>query len=167
MRMHPLGDERSGPRKALVLNLPPQAGLIRTALCEAALEVRDIRIDFPDAPIAAVVEREGFGPDPTTDGLGIEATRRSNLAQGLPLGKAGLDLLIAVRPGGVPRTLLLLEPRGTPIAGQGPRCGGAHWRLRCLWDSRQRYCWLTGQYTAEGGRDPLQIACQHLVQVTK
>src|SRR5262245_10222912 len=84
MRMHPLGDQRSSPRKALVLNLPPQAGLIRTALCEAALEVRDIRIDFPGATIAALVEREGLGPDPAADGLGIEATRHSNLAEGLP-----------------------------------------------------------------------------------
>src|SRR5215475_6090536 len=88
-------------------------------------------------------------------------------ARGLPLGKAGLDLRITVRPSGVPGTLLLLEPRGTPIAGQGPRCGGARWRLRCLWDGRRRCCGLTGQHTAEGRRDPLQIACQHLVQITE
>ena len=53
MRMDPLGDQRSSPRKALLLHLPPQAGLIRTAFCEAALEIRDIRIDFSGATIAA------------------------------------------------------------------------------------------------------------------
>src|SRR4029453_17391234 len=129
MRMDPLGDQRAGARKTLCLNLAPQARLIRAALREAGLEVRDKRIDFPGATIAALVEREGLGPDPAADGLGIEATRGSNLAQGLPLGKAPLDLLIAVRPCGVPRMLLLLEPRGTPIAGHRPRCGSARWRL--------------------------------------
>jgi hypothetical protein len=132
--MHPLGDQRSRPRKPLVLHLPPQAGLMRTALCEAALEVRDRRIDFPGATIAALVERESLGPDPAADGLGIEATRRSNLAEGLPLGKAGLDLLITVRPSGVPGTLLLLEPRGTPMrAGAGGRTAVRVWvTVLCL-----------------------------------
>ena len=124
MRMDPLGDQRAGARKALGLNLTPQARLIRTALREAGLEVGDIGIDFPGATIATLVEREGLGPDPAADGLRIEATGCSNLAEGLALGKAGLDLLIAVRPGGVPGTLLLLEPWRTPIAGQGPCHGG-------------------------------------------
>jgi hypothetical protein len=111
-----------------VLHLTPQAGLIRTALREAGLEIRDRRIEFSGATRAALVEWESLGPDPAADGLGIEATRCSTLAEGLALGKAGLHLRIAVRPGGVPGTLLLLEPRGTPRAGQGPkgRRGGSH-----------------------------------------
>jgi hypothetical protein len=92
MCMNPLGDQRSGTRKTLVRNFTPQAGLIRAARREAGLGVRDIRIDFPNATIAALVEGEGLGPDPTTYGLGIETTRRSNRAEGLPLGKAGLHL---------------------------------------------------------------------------
>ena len=98
MRMDPLGDQRSCTRKTLVLYLTPQAGLIRTALRKAGLEVRDIGIDFPGATIAALVERESLGPDPTADGLPIEPTRCSNLAERLALGKAGLDLRIAVLP---------------------------------------------------------------------
>jgi len=94
--------------------------LIHTALLEAALEVRDIGINFPGAPIAALVEREGLSADPTAHGLRIEATGGGNLPEGLPLGKAGLDLRIAVHPGGMPGALFLLEPRGTSIAGQGP-----------------------------------------------
>jgi len=188
MRMEPLGDQRAGARKTLGLNLAPQARLIRATLRQASLEVRDKWIDFPGASIAALVEREGLGLGPGTDSLCIEATRGSNLAKGLTLGKARLDLRIAMRPCGVPRTLFLLEPRGTPIAGQRPRCGGARWRplghlghecgatwqglsgrrrLRCLWDGGRCCCWLMGQHTAEGGRDPLQIACQYLVQVTE
>jgi hypothetical protein len=106
-----------------VLDLTPQAGLIRTALRETGLEVWDIGIDFAGATIAALIAREGLGPDPAADRLGIEATCGSNLAEGLALGKADLHLLIALRPGGVPGTLLLLEPRGTPIARQGPEDG--------------------------------------------
>ena len=94
--------------------------MIRTALRQAGLEVGDIRIDFPGPTIATLVEREGLAPDPAADGLGIEATGRSNLAEGLALGKAALDLLIAVHPGRVPGALLLLEPWRTPIPGQGP-----------------------------------------------
>ena len=166
-RMHPRGDQRSRPRKALMLHLPPPAGLLRTARCEAALEVGEIRLDFPGATIAALVEREGLRPDPAADGLGSEAPRRSNLAEGLPLGNAGRALRLTVRPSGVPGTLRLLEPRGTPRARQGPRCGSARWRLRCLWDGRRRGGGLTGPHTAEGGRDPLQRAGQHLVEVTE
>jgi len=89
MRMNPLGYERSGPRKALLLDLTPQAGLIRTALRETGLEVWDIGIDFAGSTIAALIAREGLGPDPAADSLGIEATCGSNLAEGLALGKAG------------------------------------------------------------------------------
>ena len=61
MRMDPLGDQRASARKTLCLNLAPQAGLIRAALRQAGLEIRNKRIDFPGATIAALVEWEGLG----------------------------------------------------------------------------------------------------------
>jgi hypothetical protein len=48
MRMDPLGDQRARAREALRPDLAPQAGLIRIALRQTALEVGGIWID-PDS----------------------------------------------------------------------------------------------------------------------
>src|SRR5262244_818660 len=106
MGVDPLGDQRARARKALRPDLAPQAGLIRTALRQTGLEVGGIRIDLPDTPVAALIERERLAPDPATNRLGIEATSRGNLAEGLALGKARHDLLVAVHPGRMPGALL-------------------------------------------------------------
>jgi hypothetical protein len=55
MGMDPLRDEGTRPPKALLSDLPPQTGLIGTPLGEAGLEVGHIRIDFPSAPVAALI----------------------------------------------------------------------------------------------------------------
>ena len=94
--------------------------MVRTALRKARAEVRDVGIDLRSPTIAPLIEWEAFAPHPAADRLGIEALGGSNLAEGLPLGKAGLDLLVAVHPGSVAGLLLLLEPRGPPIPGQRP-----------------------------------------------
>jgi hypothetical protein len=184
MGVDPLGDQRARAREALFPDLAPQAGLIRTALRQTGLEVGGIRIDLPDAPVAPLIERERLAPDPDADRLGIETTGRGYLAEGLALSKAHFNLLIAVHPGRMPSALLLLEPRGTPVPGQGPGergdlrgplGHGRGWRGASL-DRRDggRGCWrlwrdrgLAGQHTAQGGRDPLQIAGQRLTEITQ
>jgi hypothetical protein len=117
MRMDPLGDQGAGAREAVRPELAPQARLIRTTLRQACAEVRDIRINVPSPPIAALIEWEALAPHPAADRLGIEATGGSHLAEGLALGKADFDLLIAVQTCRVAGLLLLLEPSGPPIAG--------------------------------------------------
>ena len=164
MGMHPLGHQRAGPRKAVRLDLAPPAGLIRAAHCEARAEVGDIRIAFPGPPIATLIEREGLGPYPGAHRLGVEATRCSNLTERLALGKAGLDLLIAVHPCGVPGILLLLEPWRLPLTRQRT-C--RHGRLRYLRRGGQRRGRLTGQDTAQRRGDPLEIPCEHVAQITE
>jgi hypothetical protein len=85
MRMDPLGDQGTRAGEAVLPDLAPQAGLICTALCQTCLEVGDRGIDFPRATVATLIRREGLRPDPAADGLGIEATGCSNLAEGLAL----------------------------------------------------------------------------------
>ena len=51
MGVRPLCHQRTGARKALRADFAPQAGLIRTACCEARAEVGDRGIDFPGPPI--------------------------------------------------------------------------------------------------------------------
>ena len=93
------------------------------------------------------------------DRLGIEATSRGNLPEGLALGKARLDLLIAVHTCGVPSEGELLGAvanahTGAGAALQGPlpvslessreRLGAARHglcgsrRLRCLCGDQRR-----------------------------
>jgi hypothetical protein len=92
--------------------------LICTALRKAPLEIRDRGIDLRAPPIAPLIEWKTLAPHPSADCLDIKATGGGNLAEGLPLGKTRLDLLIAVQTCDVPGLLLLLEPRGASIAGQ-------------------------------------------------
>ena len=94
--------------------------MVRTALREARAEVRDIRSNLCGPTIAPLLGRERLAPDPDTDRLGIQATRGCNLAERVALGKACLDLLIAVQTGRVAGLLLLLESSGPPIAGERP-----------------------------------------------
>ena len=88
---------------------------MRTVLRKTPPERRDVGIDLRGPPIAPLIEWEALAPHPDADRLGIEATGSSNLAEGLALGKVGLDLLLAVHPGCMPGLLLLLEPWGAPI----------------------------------------------------
>jgi hypothetical protein len=78
-------------------------------------------------PTALLVERRVLMKAAT---LTTPRTGRGNaswMAVGVALGKARLHLLIAVHPGRVPGTLLLLEPWWTPIPGERP-VGGSDFR---------------------------------------
>jgi len=128
---------------------------MRAALCQARAEGRDRRINFRGPTIARLLGQERLAPDPGTDRRGIQATGGSTLAERMALGKARLDLRIAMQTGRVAGLLRPLEPRGPPLAGERPgRRGRLAWRRR----GGRRWWRLTGQQTTEGGGEPWERA---------
>ena len=70
MGMDPLGDQRACAGEALLPDLAPQTGLIRTALRQTGPgKVRKIRINFPGTTVATLIGWQGPRPKPVTDGV--------------------------------------------------------------------------------------------------
>jgi hypothetical protein len=184
MGMAPLGHQGARARAALRPALAPQARLIRTARRQTGLERGHIRINFPGAAIAPLIGGQGPRPQPMPDRMPGHATGRRDLPHALATSGTTLPLLIAGCTRGLSGGVHLLELGGAPIAGQGPERGGRQGR-----GGRRRHGRM-GQYaadplsacppcggrrdpnrrirqdTAQYGRDPLQIAGQHVVEVT-
>ena len=183
MGVDPLGHQGARARKTLLAKLVPQAGLIRTALGEARLEVWQIGINFARPPVAPLIGRQGRCPEPVPNGVPREATGRGDLPETLAAGGSGLHLLIAVHPGGLPSRMYLLAPGRAAIPREWPY--GRAVPRHCL--GRLGHCWRarsqgrrsgrgrdrgglrhrTGYEAAQRGRDPLQIAREHLVEVAQ